>query len=81
KNNDQDGQFIVQNDGITTTFNETKTDANRTLTIPFGSNNAQVIIIGTQIMPEFGTIAILILAIAMMSTIFYFRIKLQQRHL
>ena len=82
KNNGQDSQFVVQNDGVSTTFNETRTDPySRTLTIPFGSNNTQITIIGTQIVPEFGTIAMLVLTIAMMSTILYFRTRLQQRHL
>ena len=78
KNNGQDSQFVVQTDGVSTTFNETRTDSNsRTLTIPFGSNNAQITIVGTQIVPEFGTIAMLVLTIAMMSTILYFRTRLQ----
>lgn len=78
KNNGQDSQFVVQTDGVSTTFNETRTDSNsRTLTIPFGSNNAQITIVGTQIVPEFGTIAMLVLTIAMISTVIYFRTRLQ----
>ncbi|MGI0088061.1 MAG: PEFG-CTERM sorting domain-containing protein [Nitrosotalea sp.] len=80
KNNGQDSQFVVQDDGVSTTFNETRTDSNsRTLDIPFGTNNAQIIIIGTQIVPEFGTITMLVLAIAMASIILYFRTRLQHR--
>ena len=78
KNNGVDSQFIVQDDGVPTIFNETRTDPDsRTLTIPFGSNNAQITIFGTQIVPEFGTIVMPVLVIAMLSTIIYFRTRLQ----
>jgi predicted secreted protein with PEFG-CTERM motif len=81
-NGGQDSSFVVQDDGVPTKFNETGTTTNsRTLVIPFGSNNSQITIIGTQIVPEFGTIAMLVLTIAMMSTILYFKTRLQQRHL
>ncbi len=78
KNNTQDSQYVVQNDGAPAAFNETSSDSiSRTLVIPFGANVTQITIIGTQIIPEFGPIAIVILTIAMLSTIFYFRTKLQ----
>ncbi|MFZ1076476.1 MAG: PEFG-CTERM sorting domain-containing protein [Nitrosotalea sp.] len=80
KNNGQDSPFVVQDDGVPTTFNETGTTSyGRTLAIPFGSNNAQITIIGTQIVPEFGAIAMLVLTIAMISTIIYFRTRLQHK--
>lgn len=80
KNNNQDSPFIVQDDGVSTTFNETRTDANsRTLVIPFGSSNAQITIIGTQIVPEFGPVVIMVLTIAMLSIIFYFRTNIQSK--
>ncbi len=76
KDNGQDVHYMVKEDGISTTFNETRTDpVGRTLAIPFVSGTNQITIIGTQIVPEFSALAILILAIAMMSTIFYFRFK------
>ena len=78
KNNDQDSQFIVQNDGISTSFNETRTDTtSRTIVIPFGLDVKQITIIGTQIVPEFGPVALSILTIAMLSIIFYFRTNIQ----
>ncbi len=80
KNNGQDHPFVVQDDGVPTAFNETgTTSSSRTLAIPFGPNNAQITIIGTQIVPEFGTIAMLVLTIAMMSTILYFKTRLQHK--
>ncbi len=76
KNNGQDIHYVVTEDGVSTTFNETRTDSvERTLVIPVGSGTTQITIIGTQIVPEFSVFAILVLAIAMMSAIFYFRFK------
>ena len=78
KNNIQDSQFIVQSNGIPIPFNETRTDtASRTLAIPFGPNVTQITIIGTQIVPEFGPVALLIFTIAMMSIILYFRTNMR----
>lgn len=80
KNNGQDGQFVIQNNGVPTPFNETRTDTtSRTLSIPFGSDTTQITIIGTQIVPEFGTISIMILAIGMVCSILYFRTKMQHK--
>ena len=78
KNNVQDSQFIVQSNGIPTSFNETRTDStSRTLAIPFGLDVKQITIIGTQIVPEFGPVVLSILTIAMLSMIFYFRTNFQ----
>ena len=41
----------------------------RTLTIPFEEGDSDIIVIGTQIIPEFGTIASLILAVSVISVI------------
>ncbi|MDE1765439.1 MAG: copper-binding protein [Thaumarchaeota archaeon] len=80
KNNGQDGQFVIQNNGVSTSFNETRTDAtSRTLSIPFGSDTTQITIIGTQIVPEFGTISIMILVIGMAYAILHFRTKMQSK--
>jgi len=70
KMNDQtDDQFVVVNDGQQADFTETKTTTDRTLTIPFTDGTGQIEIIGTQIVPEFGPIAALVLAIAIISII------------
>ncbi|HEV2192143.1 MAG TPA: PEFG-CTERM sorting domain-containing protein [Nitrosopumilaceae archaeon] len=70
KINDQtDDQFFVLNDGQEAQFTETKTTTDRTLTIPFTDGTGQIEIIGTWIVPEFGTIATLVLAIAIISII------------
>jgi len=64
-----DDQFFVLNDGQEAQFTETKTTTDRTLTIPFTDGTGQIEIIGTWIVPEFGTIAMLVLAIAIISII------------
>ncbi|MBI1828953.1 MAG: PEFG-CTERM sorting domain-containing protein [Thaumarchaeota archaeon] len=70
KNDNQtDDQFFVINDGQETQFTETSTTTDRTLTIPFTDGTGQIEIIGTWIVPEFGPIAALVLAIAIISII------------
>jgi len=68
-NNQTDDQFFVLNDGQEAAFTEAKTATDRTLTIPFTVGTEQIEIIGTWIVPEFGAIAALVLAIAIISII------------
>ena len=66
----EDDIFIVLIDGAEVTPNEEKTTTNsRTLTIQFLEEDSDIEIIGTQIVPEFGPIAALVLAIAIISII------------
>ena len=67
--NQTDDQFFVLNDGQEAQFTEKTTTTDRTLTIPFTSGTGQIEIIGTWIVPEFGTIAALVFAIAIISII------------
>jgi predicted secreted protein with PEFG-CTERM motif len=70
KTNDQtDDQFFVTNDGYEAQFTEIPTTTNRTLIIPFIDGTEQIKIIGTQIMPEFGTTVTLVLAISVIGII------------
>ena len=66
---DQDDQFFVLIDGAEEPFDETTTSTDRTLTIHFTNGAETIEIIGTQIVPEFGAIAALVLAIAIISII------------
>ncbi len=68
-NDQKDDQFFVLNDGQEAQFTETPTSTDRTLTIQFTDGTEQIEIIGTWIVPEFGTIAMLVLAIAIISII------------
>ena len=69
KTDQTDDQFFVLNDGQEAQFTETSTTTDRTLTIPFTDGTGQIEIIGTWIVPEFGPIAALVLAIAIISII------------
>lgn len=61
--------FFVLIDGEEVDFDETKTSTDRTLTIAFPDGAEEIEIIGSFVVPEFGTIAALILAVAIISII------------
>jgi predicted secreted protein with PEFG-CTERM motif len=65
----QEDTFFVLIDGEEVDFDETKTTTDRTLTIAFPDGAEEIEIIGSFVVPEFGTIAALILAIAIISII------------
>ncbi len=71
KNSDgTDKPYVVSNDGQIAQFNETgTTGTDRTLVIPFKNGTQQIAIMGTFVIPEFGPIAALVLAIAIVSII------------
>jgi predicted secreted protein with PEFG-CTERM motif len=70
KNGNNDQSFVVLVDGEEKdTATEITTSDTRTVTIPFTVGVGQIEIIGTQIVPEFGPIAALVLAIAIISII------------
>jgi predicted secreted protein with PEFG-CTERM motif len=68
--NGQDDVFFVLVDGEEVTAIETSTSStDRTLEIPFYAGAEEIEIIGTHVVPEFGAIAALILAVAIISII------------
>ena len=67
--NDGDDEFFVLVDGEEVDFEEITTDMDRTLTIGFSAGTEQIEIIGTFVIPEFGTIAAMILAVAIISIV------------
>jgi predicted secreted protein with PEFG-CTERM motif len=69
KMGDQDDTFFVLVDGEEVDFEETTTSTDRILTIQFPAGAEQIEIIGTFVVPEFGTIAVMILAVAIISII------------
>jgi len=70
KNGNNDQSFVVLVDGEQKdTSTEIATSDTRTVTIPFTAGAGQIEIVGTQIVPEFGAIAALVLAIAIISII------------
>jgi predicted secreted protein with PEFG-CTERM motif len=64
-----DDSFFVLLDGTEVQFDETTTSEDRTLTIPFEDGSTEIEIIGTFVIPEFGTMAAIILAVAIVSII------------
>ena len=66
---DEDEEFFVLVDGEEVVFEETKTYADRTLAIEFPAGSEEIEIIGTFVVPEFGTIAMMVLAIAIISIV------------
>ncbi len=65
----EDVDFFVLVDGSEVDFDETTTASERTLTIPFEGDSSQIEIIGTWVIPEFGAMAAIILAVAIVSII------------
>ena len=65
----EDDDFFVLVDGEEVDFEETMTSKDRTLTIAFPAGAEEIEIIGTFVIPEFGTIAAMILAVAIISII------------
>jgi predicted secreted protein with PEFG-CTERM motif len=65
----EDDTFFVLADGAEVDFDETTTSTDRTLTIPFEDGTTEIEIIGTFVIPEFGTMAAIILAVAIVSII------------
>ena len=68
-NDGDDDEFFVLVDGEEVDFEEITTSTDRTLTIEFSPGAEQIEIIGTFVIPEFGTIAAMILAVAIISII------------
>jgi predicted secreted protein with PEFG-CTERM motif len=67
--NNVDDEFFVLVDGEEVDFEEVTTSTDRTLTINFLAGSEEIEIIGTFVIPEFGTIAAMILAVAIISII------------
>jgi predicted secreted protein with PEFG-CTERM motif len=65
----EDDKFIVTVGGKAVTFSETKNQNVRILSIPFNTGDTKIDIVGTVLVPEFGPIAALVLAIAIVSII------------
>tara|TARA_B110000014_G_scaffold100622_1_gene69144 strand:- start:271 stop:1140 length:870 start_codon:yes stop_codon:yes gene_type:complete len=64
-----EGSFFVLVDGEETIYYSEETSDTRTLLIPFYNGSEVIEIIGTFVIPEFGTIAAIILAVAITSII------------
>ena len=68
-NSGEDVDFFVLTDGSEVDFEEATTASERTLTIQFEDGTSEIEIIGTWVIPEFGAMAAIILAVAIVSII------------
>jgi len=64
-----DDQYFVLVDGAETNFQESKTNSDRTLSIPVIAGTEKVEIIGTQVVPEFGPLSYVVLMISIISIV------------
>jgi predicted secreted protein with PEFG-CTERM motif len=70
KQDGKDDTFIILIDGIEVPYQESQTsEKSRVITIEFEEGDSDIEIIGTFVIPEFGAIASLVLAISMISLI------------
>ncbi|GBF24884.1 hypothetical protein MnTg01_01229 [archaeon MnTg01] len=67
----EDVEFIVMINGEPADFTESESSiaGQRTLTLSFGAGGKTIEIIGTSVIPEFGSIAVLILVVAIISIV------------
>ena len=78
KPNGQDETFIVLIDDIQVIYEETETNSQlRFISINFEQGASEIEIIGTTVIPEFGTVTALILVLGVMITIGFTKNKFQ----
>jgi len=78
KQNGKDDTFIILIDGIEVKYEELVVNSNsRVITIIFEEGDSDIEIIGTYVIPEFGTITMIILIIGIMTIILASRNKFQ----
>ena len=64
-----DDQFFVLVDGADSDFTESKTTDSRTITVSIPEGTQEVEVIGTQVVPEFGSLSFVVLVIAIISIV------------
>jgi predicted secreted protein with PEFG-CTERM motif len=78
KQNGQDETFIILIDNNQTTYEEIESDSTvRTIEINFEKGDSKIQIIGTYVIPEFGTIVMIILTIGILASILLTKNKFQ----
>lgn len=78
KQDGKDDLFIILIDGIEVPYQETVTNTDhRTITINFEQEDSDIEIIGTYVIPEFGTIVMMILLVGITTTVLLTRNKFQ----
>ena len=70
KSDGSDDTYIILIDGVEVPYQEVSTSSkSRTITIEFEGGDSDIEIIGTFVVPEFGTIAVVIFAVAIISSV------------
>jgi len=78
KQDGKDEMFIILIDGINVAYEESAVfSESRVITVNFEQDDSKIEIIGTYVIPEFGTIVMMILMVGIMTTIFVTRNKFQ----
>jgi predicted secreted protein with PEFG-CTERM motif len=78
KQNSKDEKFIILIDDVQTTYEEMESDSTvRILGINFEKSDSEIQIIGTYVIPEFGTIVMIILTIGILASILLTKNKFQ----
>jgi predicted secreted protein with PEFG-CTERM motif len=78
KQNGKDEKFIILIDDSQTTYEEIQSDSTvRTIEINFEEGDSEIQIIGTYVIPEFGTIVMIILTIGILTSILLTKNKFQ----
>ena len=78
KQNGKDEKFIILIDDAQTTYEEIQLDSTvRTIVINFEKGDSEIQIIGTYVIPEFGTIVMIILTIGILASILLTKNKFQ----
>ena len=78
KQDGKDDTFIILIDSIEIPYQESIIDKDsRTVTIDFEQGDSEIEIIGTYVVPEFSTVAVMILILGIMATVAMTRNKIQ----
>jgi predicted secreted protein with PEFG-CTERM motif len=78
KQNGNDEKFIILIDDVQTTYDQIQSESTvRTVGINFEKGNSEIQIIGTYVIPEFGTIVMIILTIGILTSILLTKNKFQ----
>ena len=78
KQNGKDEEFIILINDVQTTYEEsTSFSTIRTISVDFEKNDSRIQIIGTHVIPEFGTIVMIVLTVGIMTSILLTRNRFQ----
>ena len=78
KQNGNDEKFIILVNDVQTTYDQIRSESTvRTVGINFEKGNSEIQIIGTYVIPEFGTIVMIILTIGILASILLTKNKFQ----